>query len=132
MTILPVQTFGYGSWVFDIGRARTILEEQPRGTVPTSVDVWAAAYHLSLLRPDYQGEPWCPVFGPDLSHFNVEQAMQADLDTPVILATMLFNGTPAVLLVDGVQRMYRAMNENRSTLPAQILSADETTLIRNC
>lgn len=131
MAILPLQTFRYGAWVFDIDRARTILDEQHRDTVPASVDVWGSAYHLSLLRPDYQGEPWCPVFGPDLSHFNVEHAMQADLGVPVILATMLFEGTPAVLLVDGVHRMYRAMAENRSTLPAHILSAEETRLIRD-
>lgn len=125
------QTFHYGSWVFDIDRAQKLLAEQPRAVVQTPVADWAAAYHLHLLTPDYDGEPWCPVFGPDQSHFNAGYAMQTNLDKPVIIATMQFDGNPALLLIDGVHRMYRAMIEGLSTLPAYILTADETAKVRD-
>ncbi|MCX4826328.1 hypothetical protein OG883_42570 [Streptomyces sp. NBC_01142] len=125
-----VQTFHYGAWVFNIDRALTIVEQPHHDPVSTSVAAWAAAYHLNQLGPDYQGALWCPVFGPDQSHFNVEHAMQTDLDTPVIIATMEFDGNEAVLLIDGVHRMYRAMVENRPTLPAYLLTTTETMQVR--
>jgi hypothetical protein len=125
------QTFHYGTWIFNIDRAQNLLEEQPRAVVQTPVADWVAAYHLNLLKPDGEGAPWCPVFGPDQSHFNAGHAMQTDLDRPVIIATMQFDGNPAVLLIDGVHRMYRAMIEDRSTLPAHILTVAETTKVRD-
>ncbi|MEU1710298.1 hypothetical protein ABZ478_33895 [Streptomyces sp. NPDC005706] len=57
--------------------------------------------------------------------------MQTDLDKPVIIATMQFDGNPALLLIDGVHRMYRAMSEGVLTLPAYILTADETAKVRD-
>ncbi|MGW4569438.1 hypothetical protein ACWEN3_46405 [Streptomyces sp. NPDC004561] len=92
---------------------------------------WVAAYHLNLLKPDYEGAPWCPVFGPDQTHFNAAHAMQTDLDKPVVIATLQFDGNPAVLLIDGVHRVYRAMIEGRSTLPACMLTAAETAQVRD-
>ncbi|MFF9178668.1 hypothetical protein [Streptomyces sp. NPDC014793] len=57
--------------------------------------------------------------------------MQTDLDEPVIIATMQLDGNPALLLIDGVHRMYRAMSEGLSTLPAYILTVDETVKVRD-
>ncbi|WP_317447646.1 hypothetical protein [Streptomyces collinus] len=125
------QTFHYGTWVFNIDRAQRLLDERPRAVVQTPVADWVTAYHLNLLTPDYDGEPWCPVFGPDQNHFNAEHAMQTDLDRPVIIATMQFDSNPALLLIDGVHRMYRAMSEGLSTLPAHVLTADETAKVRD-
>ncbi|MFF1678339.1 hypothetical protein ACFVYG_20155 [Streptomyces sp. NPDC058256] len=129
--VSPLQTFRYGTWVFDIDRAQIILEEQPRAVVPTPVADWVTAYHLNLLTPDDEGEPWCPVFGPDQSHFDAGHAMHTDLGKPVIIATMQFDGNPALLLIDGIHRMYRAMTEGRSTLPAHVLTVAETTEVRD-
>ncbi|MER5549903.1 hypothetical protein ABT072_47830 [Streptomyces sp. NPDC002589] len=130
MTAASRQMFRYGGWVFDVDRARRLLEEHPRAVEPTPVADWSDAYHLSLLRPDYDGPPWCPVFGPDQSHFNVDHAMRTDLSKPVTIATMDFDGAPALLLIDGVHRMYRAMTEGRPTLPAHVLTIAETATIR--
>lgn len=125
------QTFRYGNWVFNTDRALAIVQQPHHDTAPTHVADWAGAYRLNQFGPDYQGTSWCPVFGPDLSHFTVEHAMQTDLDIPVIIATMEFNGTKAVMLIDGVHRMYRAMVENRPTLPSYLLSVEETTQVRD-
>ncbi|MFF8535955.1 hypothetical protein ACF07B_29050 [Streptomyces sp. NPDC015532] len=130
MTIPSRQMFKYGNWVFDIDRAMRLLEEHPRPTEQTSVTDWSAAYHLSLLRPDYDGPSWCPIFGPDQSHFSAEHAMRTDLEQPVIIATLEFDSGPARLLIDGVHRMYRAMTEGRPTLPAHVLTLAETATIR--
>ncbi|MDX3204714.1 hypothetical protein ABZZ79_22075 [Streptomyces sp. NPDC006458] len=130
MTTPPRQMFKYGGWLFDTDRAMRLLEEHPRAVEQTSVADWSAAYHLSLLRPDYDGPSWCPVFGPDQSHFSVEHAMRTDLDEPVIIATLEFDSGPARLLIDGVHRMYRATVEGRPTLPAHVLSIAETATIR--
>lgn len=130
MTTPSRQMFKYGGWLFDTDRAMRLLEERPRAVEQTSVADWSAAYHLSLLRPDYDGPSWCPVFGPDQSHFSVEHAMRTDLDEPVIIATLEFDSGPARLLIDGVHRMYRATVEGRPTLPAHVLSIAETSTIR--
>lgn len=130
MTNPSRQMFKYGGWVFDIDRAMRLLEENPRAVEQTSVADWSAAYHLSRLRPGYEGPSWCPIFGPDQSHFSVEHAMRTDLDQPVIIATLEFDSSPARLLVDGVHRMYRAMTEGRQTLPAHVLTVAETATIR--
>ncbi|MFD0437220.1 hypothetical protein [Streptomyces chartreusis] len=130
MTSPSFQTFRYGAWVFDIDLAMRLLEEHPRAVELTPVADWSAAYHLSLLKPDYDGQPWCPIFGPDQSHFNLEHAMRTDLDQPVIIATLEFDSGPARLLVDGVHRMYRAMTEGRPTLPPHVLTIAETATIR--
>ncbi|MFI6282882.1 hypothetical protein [Streptomyces sp. NPDC050988] len=131
MTTAPaIQLFLYGKWLFNIDKAQTLLNNHPRDAEPTPVADWVAAYHLDRLTPDYDGAPWCPVFGPDQSAFNAEHALQSDLDKPVIIATMEFDGRPAILLIDGVHRMYRAMTEGRATLPAHTLTAAETATIR--
>jgi hypothetical protein len=125
-----IQRFLYGKWVFNIDKAQTLLKEHPRDAEPTPAADWAAHYHLHRLAPDYDGTPWCPIFGPDQTHFNAEHALQTDLDEPVIIATLEFEGSPAILLIDGVHRMYRAMTEGRAALPAHTLTAAETTKIR--
>lgn len=130
VTTFSHQMFKYGGWVFDINGASRLLEEHPRTVVQTPVDDWATAYHLHLLRPGYDGPSWCPIFGPDQSHFSVERAMRTDLNRPVIIATLEFDSGPARLLIDGVHRMFRAMVEGRPTLPAHVLSIAETTAIR--
>ncbi|MFE0774348.1 hypothetical protein [Streptomyces sp. NPDC058861] len=52
MTTSSRQMFKYGDWLFDIDRAVHLLEEHPRAVEQTPVADWAAAYRLSLLRPD--------------------------------------------------------------------------------
>ncbi|MFE5214058.1 MULTISPECIES: hypothetical protein [unclassified Streptomyces] len=131
MTSAPLtQTFHYGARMFNIDKARSLLQQHLRNPEPTLVTDWAAHYHLHHLTPDYDGTSWCPIFGPDQSHFNAAHAMQTDLDKPVIIATMEFDGRAAVLLIDGLHRMYRAMVEARVTLPAHTLTVAETASIR--
>lgn len=124
------QTFRYGAWVFDIDKALDIIEATPRGSKLTSVADWVSAYHLDLLRPDHDGQPGRPIFGPDQSYFNVDHAMQTALGTPVIIGLMEFDGKPAQLLIDGTHRMYRAMMTGADTLPAYFLTVAETAQIR--
>jgi hypothetical protein len=125
-----IQLFLYGKWLFNIDQAQALLREHPRDAKPTTVADWVTHYHLHRLTPGYDGAPWCPVFGPDQSAFNAEHALQTDLDEPVIIATLEFDHGPAILLIDGIHRMYRAMTEGRATLPAYTLTTAETTRIR--
>ncbi|MGW3933872.1 hypothetical protein ACWECC_38335 [Streptomyces microflavus] len=130
MSASTIQLFLYGKWLFNIDQAQTLLKEHPRNAQPTPVADWATSYHLDRLTPGYDAARWCPVFGPDQSAFNAEHALQTDLNTPVIIATMEFDNGPAILLIDGVHRMYRAMTEGRATLPAYTLTVAETATIR--
>ncbi|MFD8670746.1 hypothetical protein ACFV1U_35905 [Streptomyces microflavus] len=125
-----IQLFLYGKWLFNIDQAQALLKEHPRDAQPTPVADWAAAYHLDRLTPGYDSAPWCPVFGPDQSAFSAEHALQADLDEPVIIATLVLDDSPAILLIDGVHRVYRAMTEGLAILPAYTLTTAETTRIR--
>ncbi|MFD6335331.1 hypothetical protein ACFWGI_37920 [Streptomyces niveus] len=131
MPVPDIQLFLYGKWLFNIDHAQALLKVHPRVAKPTPVADWAAHYHMDRLAPGYAGAAWCPVFGPDLSAFNADHALRTDLNNPVIIATMEFDGgRPAILLIDGVHRMYRAMTEGRATLPAYTLTTAETTRIR--
>lgn len=130
MSVPDIQLFLYGKWLFNIDQAQTLLKEHPRDARPTPVADWSAHYYLDRLTPGYDGARWCPVFGPDQSAFNAEHALQTDLNKPVIIATLEFDGRPAILLIDGVHRMYRAMTEGRATLPAYTLTTAETARIR--
>ncbi|MFE8941161.1 hypothetical protein ACFYNX_27265 [Streptomyces sp. NPDC007872] len=130
MSAPATQLFLYGKWLFNIDQAQALLKDHLRDTKPTAVADWVAAYHLDQLTPGYDDARWCPVFGPDQSAFNAEHALQTDLNKPVIIATLEFDNGPAILLIDGIHRMYRAMTEGRTTLPAHTLTTTETIRIR--
>ena len=126
----PQQWFVLRPWVFDVTMAGVLLRAAPRPPVPIPVADWARAYGLdrepgsdrhavSLIGP-----------GPD---FDPEYAMTTDPDEPAILATLTGpGGEPAgPLLIDGCHRLYKAAVTGRPEMPAYVLTADETLLIRS-
>jgi hypothetical protein len=59
--------------------------------------------------------------------------MTANLDTPVIIATLTSPGGEMAgpLLIDGCHRLYKAARLGREHLPSLVLTAAETLAIRH-
>ena len=67
--------------------------------------------------------------GPD---FSPQYAMTTDPGEPVILATLADAGGELMsLLIDGCHRLYKAAVTGRAEIPAFVLTAAETLLIRS-
>jgi len=97
--------------------------------VPIPVAHWARAY--GLARDPAIGRHAIALIGPG-PDFNPEYAMTTDPDDPVILATLTGSGgQPAPLLIDGCHRLYKAAVTGRAEIPAFVLTAAETLLIRS-
>jgi hypothetical protein len=106
-----------------------LLRAAPRPPVPIPVAHWARAY--GLARDPAIGRHAIALIGPG-PDFNPEYAMTTDPDDPVILATLTGSGgQPAPLLIDGCHRLYKAAVTGRAEIPAFVLTAAETLLIRS-
>jgi hypothetical protein len=126
----PQQWFTLRPWLFDVTAATWLLRAAPRPARPLPVEPWARAYGL---LPAPGGSPRTVSLigpGPD---FDPQYAMTADLDEPVILATLTGPaGEPAgPLLIDGCHRLYKAAVTGRAEMQAFVLTAAETLLIRS-
>ena len=125
----PQQWFVLRPWVFDVTLAGVLLRAAPRPPVPVPVAAWARAY--GLARDPGSGRHAIPLIGPG-PDFNPDYAMTTDPGEPVILATLAGAGgelTP--LLIDGCHRLYKAAVTGRAEIPAFVLTAAETLLIRS-
>ena len=126
----PQQWFTLRPWLFDVTAATWLLRAAPRPPQPLPVIPWAHAYGL---LPAPGGSPHTVSLigpGPD---FDPQYAMTTDLDDPVIIATIASpDGESAgPLLIDGCHRLYKAAVTGRAEIPAFVLTADETLLIRS-
>ena len=126
----PQQWFVLRPWVFDVTLAGALLRAAPRPPVPVPVEAWARAYGLD--RDPDTGRHAISLIGPG-PDFSPDYAMTTDPGEPVILATLTdASGEPAgPLLIDGCHRLYKAAVTGRAEIPAFVLTADETLLIRS-
>jgi hypothetical protein len=125
----PQQWFVLRPWVFDVTLAGVLLSAAPRPPVPIPVAAWARAY--GLARDPGSGRHAISLIGPG-PDFSPQYAMTTSLDEPVILATVAgAAGEPAPLLIDGCHRLYKAAVTGRAEIPAFVLTAAETLLIRS-
>ena len=125
----PQQWFTLRPWVFDVTMAGALLRAAPRPPVPIPVDAWARAY--GLARDPAVGRHAISLIGPG-PDFSPEYAMTTNPDEPVILATLTdAAGQPMPLLIDGCHRLHKAAATGRAEIPAFVLTADETLLIRS-
>ena len=125
----PQQWFVLRPWVFDVTLAGVLLRAAPRPPVPIPVAAWARAY--GLARDPGSGRHAISLIGPG-PDFSPEYAMTTDPDEPVILATLAgAGGEPTPLLIDGCHRLYKAAVTGRAEIPAFVLTAAETLLIRS-
>ena len=126
----PQQWFVLRPWVFDVTLAAVLLRAAPRPPVPIPVAAWARAY--GLVRDPGSGRHAVSLIGPG-PDFSPEYAMTTDPGEPAILATLTGPpGEPAgPLLIDGCHRLYRAAVTGRAEMPAFVLTAAETLLIRS-
>jgi hypothetical protein len=117
-------------WVFDVTLAGALLRAAPRPPVPIPVEAWARAYGLD--RDPDTGRHAISLIGPG-PEFSPGYAMTTDPDEPVILATLTGPGgeSAGALLIDGCHRLYKAAVTGRAEIPAFVLTADETLLIRS-
>lgn len=117
------QRFQFGPWLFDVDGAQAIIAESPREPRALPVEPWARFYGL-----DFPDEA-ISIFWAQ--HLDRDYAMTTDLDEPLLVATLRSKeGQEYPLLIDGTHRLYRAFAEHRAELPAYVLSADESLVIR--
>ena len=126
----PQQWFVLRPWVFDVTFAGVLLRAAPRPPVPIPVEAWARAY--GLAREPGSTRHAISLIGPG-PDFSPDYAMTTDPGEPVILATLTGpSGEPAgPLLIDGCHRLYKAAVTGRAEIPALVLTAAETLLIRS-
>ena len=126
----PQQWYVFRPWVFDVTLAAVLLRAAPRPPVPIPVAAWARAY--GLARDPGSGRHAVSLIGPG-PDFSPQYAMTTDPGEPVILATLAgASGEPAgPLLIDGCHRLYKAAVTGRAEIPAFVLTAAETLLIRS-
>jgi hypothetical protein len=125
----PQQWFTLRPWVFDVTLAGVLLRAAPRKPVPIPVADWARAY--GLARDPGNRRHAISLIGPG-PDFSPQYAMTTNPDEPVIIATLAGpGGEPAPLLIDGCHRLYKAAVTGRAEIPAFVLTADETLLIRS-
>ncbi len=126
----PQQWFTLRPWVFDVTLAGVLLRAAPRLPRMIPVTAWARAY--GLARDPGSGRHAISLIspGPD---FSPQYAMTTNPDEPVILATLSGpGGEPAgPLLIDGCHRLYKAAVTGQAEIPAFVLTAAETLLIRS-
>jgi len=125
----PQQWFTLRPWVFDVTLAGVLLRAAPRPPRMIPVADWARAY--GLARESSSGRNAISLIGPG-PDFSPEYAMTTDPDEPVILATLAgASGELTPLLIDGCHRLYKAAVTGRAKIPAFVLTAAETLLIRS-
>ena len=126
----PQQWFVLRPWVFDVTMAGVLLRAAPRPPVPVPVEAWARAYGLD--RDPDTGRHAISLIGPG-PDFSPDYAMTTDPGEPVILAALTgSSGEPAgPLLIDGCHRLCKAAVAGRAEIPAFVLTAAETLLIRS-
>ena len=125
----PPQWFTLRPWLFDVTMAGVLLRAAPRPPVPIPVVAWARAY--GLVREPAIGRNAISLIGPG-PDFSPEYAMTTDPAEPVILATVAGpGGEPLPLLIDGCHRLYKAVETGLAQIPAFVLTAAETLLIRS-
>ena len=125
----PQQWFTLRPWIFDVTLAGVLLRAAPRPPVPIPVAAWARAY--GLARDPGSRRHAISLIGPG-PDFSPEYAMTTNPDEPVILATLAnASGVGSPLLIDGCHRLYKAAVTGRVKIPALVLTAAETLLIRS-
>jgi hypothetical protein len=118
-----VQHFQFGPWVFNVSGARAIIAERPRDLQALDVESWAYQYGLDDTDA---GAPLFSNVGLDRDY-----AMTTDLDEPVIVATVRTSEHGELrLLIDGTHRLYKAHVQGVAELPAYMLNAEESLVIR--
>ena len=126
----PQQWYVFRPWVFDVTLAGVLLRAAPRPPVPILVAAWARA--CGLVRDPGSGRHAISLIGPG-PDFSPQYAMTTNPGEPVILATLTSPaGEPAgPLLIDGFHRLHKAAVTGQAEMPAYVLTAAETLLIRS-
>ena len=125
----PQQWFVLRPWAFDVTLAGVLLRATPRPPVPIPVAAWARAY--GLAGDPASGQQTVSLIGPG-ADFNPDYAKTTDPGEPAILATLAdASGALTPLLIDGCHRLYKAAVTGQAEMPAFVLTATETLLIRS-
>jgi hypothetical protein len=119
------QMFVFGAFLFNVDRALATVAEAPRETRPIRVADWARFFGFDLSEDD-----GIALFAP--RYLDPDYAMTTDLDEPVLISTLRGDeGRRYPLLIDGTHRIYKAFALGVETLPAYVLSDEESLAIRD-
>jgi hypothetical protein len=126
----PQRWFVLLPWLLDVTAATGLLRTAPRPAQPLPVMPWACA--CGLLPAPGADPNTIALIGPGPA-FDPENAMGADLEEPLIVASITSGGSelPAPLLIEGFDRLYKAARLGREQLPSLVLTAAETLAIRH-
>jgi hypothetical protein len=102
----PVETFEFMGIVFDVTKAKRLAGDPTR----SAARVQTAPF-----------DSWLTMIGIDEKHALSDKI---DLNEPVIIGVL--PNDFGRLLLDGNHRMWRALHDKRTHMPALILDADET------
>ena len=117
------ETYRFFMVRWDIVKARFLIRE--RSTSPDMLQVGITAHTYGLDKPQTR-DSW--------AYVDEARAMSQEIDTtiPVILA--LIQGDegekPKPILIDGLNRLYKAFREGKETIPCYVLTPDEERLCR--
>lgn len=118
------QMFVFGAFLFNVDRALGIIAEAPRQTRPIQVAAWARFFGFDL-----SDDGGIALFAP--KYLDPDYAMTTALENPVLIATLRHQERSYPLLIDGTHRVYKAHKLSVETLPAYVLSDDESLAIRD-
>lgn len=118
------QVFVFGAYLFNVDRALAVIAEAPRETRSIQVAAWARFFGFDLSKDD-----GIALFAP--RHLDPEYAMTTDLENAVLIATLRDDERLYPLLIDGTNRIYKAYMLGVDTLPAYVLSDEESIAIRD-
>lgn len=112
------EQFYFLRWGWDIVKARYLIAQTPHEVRGFPATEWAGRYGLDGADA-----------AAGLIHVTDARARVVDLTIPLIVGTAAVGGHTGHLLLDGWHRCRRAVLEGIPTLPAYLLSLDETAAI---
>jgi hypothetical protein len=122
------QFYQFGPWSFDVDKALKIIEKSPRK--PQKIDVWQWARSLCVMQSQEENRKAgkIPLLVGDVDE---EYARTADLTIPLLFITLQHEEEQSHMLIDGTHRLRGAVIHGYPTLPAHLLTVEESLEIRS-
>ncbi len=112
------ETFSILGMSFDVDLGNQLAENLPLGNLP--VDAWKSWLSAKTSTG----------FKPGI-YTNEDHLDNVDLEKPLLLALVKFpSGTTSPMIIDGWHRLARALRDDVDSLPARMLSPEDSRRVR--